>query len=294
MLKQFLRETDRELREIQKNINQNHVLHLPFPDKDLEKLLVSINNTLYEIRNERNTYAKRERDFQSQIEAVSHDLRTPLTVILGYLKLLKKQGLILTDDQSEMLNTTIHKAHVMEKLMEQFYDYSRLNAGDYKIPVSTIDVGKLLRETFVDNCLILKDAGLNADTTFPDCPVWITGNQEAFRRIFTNLLQNIGRYAYSYVKIILKQNDKQVHIIFENDTAKLSKQDIPYLFERFYMKAPARNQGGSGLGLTIAKSLTEEMGGTLEACITNKEPALQKNNIDSCIAIRFTLSLGSV
>lgn len=292
LLKKSLKDANKELKEIQADIKQNHILHLPLPQKDLETLMATINDTLHEIRSERTIYAKRERDFQAQIEAISHDLRTPLTVILGYLKLLQKQNASKNSDftieQEEMLKIAIRKAEAMEKLIAQFYEYSRLNASNYEMSFDKIDISKVLREVFVDNCLILENANLKVDTNFPNYPIWVRGNRDALERIFANLFQNIGRYAYSYVKLEIVKKDNQIWVAFENDTTKLCQHDIPNLFERFYMKDTSRSQGGTGLGLTIAKSLAEEMGGGLEVNIVNKESL---NN--DCIAICFTLQLSS-
>jgi len=274
LIKNALKETNRKLKSIQKDIRQNHVLHLPMPDKDLEILMSIINDNLYEIRSERKIYADRERIFQSQIEAISHDLRTPLTVILGYLKLLQKQNLTtydnFTDEQIEMIKTTVRKAEAMEKLISQFYDYSRLNANDFKMDFSELDISKLLREIFIDNCLIFENAELQVNTQFLDYPIWISGNEEALERAFVNLFQNISRYAHSYVKLEIKKEKNHVLIFFENDTNDLEERDIPNLFDRFYMKDMSRSHGGSGLGLTISRSLIEEMDGRLEASIPYK------------------------
>lgn len=292
LLKKSLREADKELKEIRKDLKQNHVLHLPLPDKDLAALMSTVNDTLYEIRKEGKAYEKREREFQAEIEAISHDLRTPLTAILGYLKLVQKHGETdgspgFTEEQFEMLNTTVRKAQAMEKLIAQFYDYSRLNANDYEMALYEIDINRILREVFVDNCLILENTNLKAWTCFPDHPVWVKGNSDALERIFANLLQNISRYAKSYVKLGMKQKGDQVLVVFENDTDKLSEADIPDLFRRFYRKETSRSQGGSGLGLTIAKGLAEKMGGSLKASVKNGE----RDCADGCITVCFTLCL---
>ncbi len=292
LIKKSLKEVNNELRDIQKDIKGNQVVHLPMPTKDLEALIATINEALEEIRRERITYAKRERDFQTQIEAISHDLRTPVTVILGYLKLLKKESetsaVFFTSEQEDMLKITVRKAEAMEKLIAQFYDYSRIIAGDYEIAMDKIDVSQILREVFTDNCLILEEANLKVDINCPDYPIWVMGDRDGLERILINLFQNIGRYANSYVKIGISENDKKAKLFFENDTDKLSSQDIPNLFERFYMKDGSRGQGGSGLGLTIAKSLAEEMEGVLSVGVIDKE-----NNNDNII-ICFTLELASL
>ncbi len=271
LLKKALKETSEQLQVIQKDLKQNQVLHLPLPDHDLETLLNSINCTLDAIRSERKDYAKRESEFQAEIEAISHDLRTPLTVILGYLGFLQKQRLSFTADQKEMLDIIERKARSMEILISQFYDYSRLNANDYEIKIEEIDVGRTLREVFAENCMMLEKAVLQVKTDFPNHPVWVEGETTALERIFSNLFQNAGRYANHFLNISIQKNGTLVYIIFENDTLKANADNIPHLFDRFYMADTSRNKGGTGLGLTIAKCLAEEMAGSLTADLINGE-----------------------
>lgn len=271
LLKKALKETSEQLQVIQKDLKQNQVLHLPLPDHDLEALMSSINCTLDAIRSERKDYAKRESEFQAEIEAISHDLRTPLTVILGYLGFLQKQRLSLTADQKEILDIIERKARSMEILISQFYDYSRLNANDYEIKIEEIDVGRTLREVFAENCMMLEKAVLQVKTDFPNHPVWVEGETTALERIFSNLFQNAGRYANHFLNISIQENGTSVQIIFENDTLKANADNIPHLFDRFYMADTSRNKGGTGLGLTIAKCLAEEMAGSLTADLINGE-----------------------
>lgn len=265
LLKNALKETGKDLQTIQKDISKNQVLHLSLPDRDLEKLMKSINSTLDAVRNEQEKYAKRENKFQSQIEAISHDLRTPLTVILGYLGFLQKQQASLTLEQREMLDVIERKTRSMEKLISQFYDYSQITAGDYEISIGEIDVGRILREVFTENCIILEEAHLNVIADLPKHPIWVQGEKTALERIFSNLFQNARRYAHSYLKILIINNVETVQIVFENDTQIITADEVPYIFDRFYMADVSRNKGGTGLGLTIAKCLAEEMGGSLNA-----------------------------
>ena len=126
LLKKAMKEANREFRDILKDIQQNQILHMEMPDKELENMAQSVNQALEQIRTERQEYEKRERAFQSEIENISHDLRTPLTVILGYLKLMKGQK----EPDMEMVETIERKAKTMQRLVTDFYDLSRLSAGD--------------------------------------------------------------------------------------------------------------------------------------------------------------------
>ncbi|MBX4267606.1 sensor histidine kinase [Clostridium estertheticum] len=267
------REITKDIREIQKDLTQNQILHLPIPNRDLEKVLCSFNYTLDEIRKERQNYEKREKGFQKQIENISHDLRTPLTVILGYLKLIKKTDKELNMDKelAEALEIIEHKAETMKILVAQFYDFSRLNAGDFGLTLNNVDISRTLKESLMGNYQILERSHLAIEVNIPEHPIWVMAEDSALVRIFLNLLQNAGRYANSFLKISMKEDGENVLISFINDTNMLSEDDIPHLFNRFYMQDSSRNQGGTGLGLTVAKLLAEEMGGVLEVSIVDKE-----------------------
>lgn len=284
----------KEISDIQKDLTQNQILHLPIPNRHLGKLLSSFNTTLEEIRKERQEYEKREKEFQKQIENISHDLRTPLTVILGYLKLIKKSEnnqIANNKELPEIIDIIEHKAEIMKNLVTQFYDFCRLNAGDYELPLNNVDVSRTLRESLMGNYQILEQAHLQIEIDLPDYPIWVLGEESALERIFLNLLQNASRYADAYLRISIKEYKQNISISFINDTQVLSEDDIPHLFERFYMQDSSRNQGGTGLGLTVAKSLAEEMGAELNAYIVDKE---SKNTNTEIINICFELSMRSI
>ncbi|WP_379711319.1 sensor histidine kinase [Mediterraneibacter gnavus] len=146
LLKKAMKEANREFQDILKDIQQNQILHMAMPDKELENMAQSVNQALEQIRTERQEYEKRERAFQSEIENISHDLRTPLTVILGYLKLMKGQK----ETDMEMVETIERKAKTMQRLVTDFYDLSRLSARDYEVEIKETDVGRILRPLIND------------------------------------------------------------------------------------------------------------------------------------------------
>lgn len=255
----------KEMQEIREDLTQNQMLHLPVPNRHLAKTMSEFNSTLEEIQKERQKYEKREKEFQKQIENISHDLRTPVTVILGYLKFIKNKKYLTQDEElKETLEIIEHKAETMKSLVTQFYEFSRLNAGDYKLKLDNVDISRVLRESLVGNYQFLEQSDLKVDVNIPEHPIWVLGEEAGFERIFLNLMQNAGRYADTSLNITVKESEKNVTISFTNDTAKLSEGEVSHLFDRFYMQDGSRNQEGTGLGLTVAKSLTEEMGGTLE------------------------------
>ena len=267
-LRRALGETRAELALVRQDLSQNQMLHLPLPDAELAALLDNLNALLAEIQAERQAYAKRERGFQEQIEAISHDLRTPLTVILGNLKLFKQsqQAQIANDPAlAETIAVLEQKAEAMKSLVGQFYDYSRLSAGDMALQLTRLDAGRTLRETLAGNFQLLSGADLALDIQLPEQPLWVLGEEAALERILQNLLQNAGRYAESRLAISTSEADGLRQFRFSNDAPALSEETTARLFERFYTPDSSRHQASTGLGLTVARALAREMQGDLTA-----------------------------
>lgn len=279
-----------ELQEIQKDLTKNQMLHLPMPDRHLGQLLYTFNCALESLQEERMKYEKREKDFQKQIENISHDLRTPLTVILGYLKLFRKSSapqLSACPDLAETIEIVEHKAEAMKQLVEEFYDYSRVNAGDFVLKAEPVDLLRQLRESLMGNYTLLEQAHLSVKASIPEHPVWVSGGESPIDRILCNLFQNAGRYAHSRLQIDVVEEPETVSVLFTNDTLLLSREEIPRLFDRFYMQDASRSQGGTGLGLTVAKALAEEMHGTLRAYVPEDPDAKESNVLTVCFELRL-------
>lgn len=285
-LSRALRDTREELALIRRDLSQNQMLHLPLPNPTLAALLDDLNALLTDIQTERQAYAKRERAFQRQIEAVSHDLRTPLTVILGYLKLFRQsQGAHLAEDRelAETVDVLEQKAEAMKDLVGQFYDYSRLAADDMHLNLGRIDGGRILRETLAGSYALLAERHLSVDASLPEHPLWVQADSQALARVFQNLLQNAGRYAESFLHISAEETDGHLCLCFTNDTTTLTDDDVAHLFDRFYTPDASRHQGGTGLGLTVAQTLARDMGGALSVRIAPGEGAQR--------LLSFTLTL---
>ena len=290
MLMKALKETDRELREICGSLEQNRILRLPAPNKTLGRLMESVNLLLEEVRRERLGLLRREKEFQVQIENISHDLRTPLTVLLGYLRLLRGSSHARPEpsgtpqkakggaqeavsDLEETLGVMEKNARTMEKLVAQFYAYSQVSGGDYRAELERMDVCRALRESLAENYGLLER--LRLTVKLPEHPVAVRGNREALERIFQNLFQNAGRYARSFLRISMEEPAEAhsgVRIMMINDGEGITQEEVSHIFDRFYRGDGARGKGGSGLGLAIAAALAAALGGSLTAEILRTAP----------------------
>lgn len=268
-----LRQICKDILEIEHKIGENTILHLPYPNKTLQDLLSAFNKVLDQIRVERWGYETREKELQYRIESISHDLRTPLTVILGYLKLYQTKDAD-THEIKETFSFIEKKATIMKNLINRIYDFSRIQAGDWTPNFKPLDITRFSKEFFLSHYKILEEAGLNLNIEIPDSSITLSSDPEALERIFLNLFQNASRYASSFFQLSLEKRENHVFLTFLNDSKDLTEEDCSHFFERFFVADKARSTESTGLGLTIAKLLASEIGGELSLSTSSTEKGL--------------------
>lgn len=262
-LKANLKRAERELRNIEQNPEENRILLISFPDKEADAFLKTMNDYILLTRKERILYKNREKELRAQIENISHDLRTPLTAIIGYLELMERDRLCPEDQ--EAMEVIERKARSLQSLIGNFYDLSRLEMSDYHLSMEKMDVARFARETTLLSYQQFEQRSLSVELSLGEVPVFIEADAGAMERIFNNMLQNALRYAESFLRISICRKEGQVRLVFENDTAALKESDIPHLFERFYVQERSRTSQSTGLGLTINRLLAEAMDGSVGA-----------------------------
>lgn len=261
-----IRRADKELSDITTEVEDNRILKQEYPCRPAAEFFVTINEMLKAVRQERVAFERWEQEFRKQIEGLSHDLRTPLTSVSGYLKLMDRED--LSPENRENLEVALRKTAALQRLITQFYDYSRFSARDYALEVENVDIARVLRECIVDYYQEFAEKNLDIEIQIPDRPVCVTASQEALERIFLNLIQNCLRYAQCAVKIGLTENG---NVFFRNDAEGMGEEEAQRLFERFYVRDAARSQGSTGLGLATARALAEKMGASLKAEVTGMQ-----------------------
>lgn len=269
LLRNGVRKTTKELLEISRELMQNRVVKLAVPDRDMEQLLEAVNANLISIRSASAQHFRKENLLKEQIENISHDLRTPLTAVLGYLKMADTEN--LSEKDQEYLETAIRKSKTLQKLIEQFYDLSRVTSRGFQMEMTDVDVMRILRETCLEYYTVFEKSGKQFEIKLLDGAHLIQGNEEGLKRVFRNLLENANRYARSEISVKAEHTEGgTVRLLFENDIEEsLMIPDPNRLFDRFYMQEAHRGHGGTGLGLTIGKNLVEHMGGRIEAAYHN-------------------------
>lgn len=260
LLKRSLRRANGELAEIVRGLEDNRIVKLPQPDKDLEALLGTVNHALAAVREQGVAYARHEAELKAQVESISHDLRTPLTAIVGYLALLDEEG--MDADTRASLATVRRKADALQRLIAQFYELSQARNED----------APLACEPVAGRYRLFEERGLEVRLRVPDRPVRVRGDEGALERVVENLVHNAGKYARSTFDVEVGEAlGGRVTATFANDVDAAFSCEVERLFEPFYTADAARSGERSGLGLAIARSLVGQMGGTLDACLEQRE-----------------------
>ena len=196
------------------------------------------------------------------ITNVSHDLKTPLTSIISYAELLKQE-----DDLPEAARDYVHilsdKAKRLQTMVQDVFEVSKATTGNLRVDVKPLDFAKLLRQTLADMAEDIEESGLALKPRLPDAPVWIAADGDRLYRVFQNLIGNALKYSLpgSRVYLDLTVEGLQTTAMVRN-TSKEELPDGVDLTERFVRGDESRTDGGSGLGLSIARTFTEACGGT--------------------------------
>lgn len=266
LLSKNIKNVAKNFKYICENIDTNRKLILNSPDKNLEELLVEINKYLEDTQIQKIRYIKREEEIRKEIENISHDLRTPLTSIRGYLDLINDET--STEEEKRDYTKIIEKrSKVLQNMIQSFYDLSRLENNDYNMNMEVIDINKELRENILTFYNDFESRNINVEIDLHKDPAWVKVDKSSIERVFSNLIQNAIKYSKSSFYISLDKKDRVAIIEFKNDIQDINKDEISLLFNRFYMKDSSRSNGSSGLGLTVTKLLVELMNGEIEVTL---------------------------
>lgn len=240
-------------------------LRLAAPNAATEELMAQINLLLRESEDQRTEFSNRERALRRQIANVSHDLRTPLTSILGYLQLLE-QGELSEEERQGYLAIIESRAKVLQGLIASFYDLSRLEAGEYPITREKVDlkevIGTLLA-AFYDEL----EGKFRVEVDLPEDLPSIWGDRAALERVYTNLIRNALEHGTEELVIRARCIGQEVETSFTNGGAALKEEDLPRVFDRFCTSDQTRTGRNTGLGLAIVKALALQMKGRVWAAL---------------------------
>lgn len=231
-------------------------------DKVLMELCGQMNLLLLDRQKMKADFRKQEIASKKMLSNISHYIKTPLTVILGYLEIMR-----LRDCEDVTLQKVEAKAKQVMELIDQFFTLAKLEAGDKKIEMVKINISELCRETVLGYYDILIQKDYAVDIIIPEQQIFAQGDMESINRILNNLLSNAIRYGSDgkYIGLFVREDLDFVYIDVVDKGKGIEKQFAASVFERLYTMEDSRNRSiqGNGLGLTIARNLARQMGGDL-------------------------------
>ncbi len=262
-LKKQIRNLSEQMKKLTRGDTEK-MLDISLIDKDLERLAGTLNQYQDKQRLSVSSALLHEERLKESIANISHDLRTPLTVILGHLQLLKKEK--MQTEQKRRIETVLNKAERMKDLVETFYDLSVLDAEQTTPQKENFNFSNLLMNLITENSPTLEHEKIHLEISLPDHSVFLCSDQSMIERILQNLLTNAIRYSTGTIEIALTQETKNnIMLSIKNSVQNAAEIDASRLFERFYTADRSRHNGGTGLGLAVVKLLTEKLDGSISA-----------------------------
>ena len=221
-----------------------------------------INRLLIDRQKIRADFKREEISSKKMLANISHDIKTPLTVILGYLEIMR-----LNHADNEMLKKVETKANQVMNLINQFFTLAKLESGDTNINLGKVNINEICRENVLEFYDILLQKDFDVDLFIPETAIFVQGEKEALQRILYNLLSNVIRYGSDgkYLGVFLRQDKGNVYIDVVDKGKGIEQEFASNVFDRLYTMEDSRNREiqGNGLGLTIAKNLTKQLEGDL-------------------------------
>ncbi|GAA0136790.1 two-component system sensor histidine kinase YcbM [Paenibacillus sp. YSY-4.3] len=261
-----LSEISRKLNRIIGNETSERLL-LFTDDKYLQDLVMDIEGVLASSQKMAVRYARTEQSMRKMLANISHDLKTPLTVILGYVEMIQADPAMDEAERSRLFRHIQHKTSEIIALINSFFDLAKLESGDRQIEIKKVHINEICRQNMVAFYEWVQSSGMETVIEIPDHPIYAYGNEEALERVLTNLLSNAIRYGHDGGTLGLALAADETHVTIEVwDRGKgIQEQNLERVFERMFTLEESRNRSfqGSGLGLTITKRLVEAMDGSI-------------------------------
>ena len=221
-----------------------------------------LNTELRKLRKERHRFQQGDLELKNAVTNISHDLRTPLTAISGYLDLLDNAE--KSEEAERYIKVIRNRTEVLRQLTEELSCYSVVTSPEYDNDVEFVSVNSVLEGSILGFYAVLQERNITPNISMPENKVFRKVNRAALSRIFSNLLNNAIKYSDGDLNITLNDTGE---ITFSNTASDLSEVDVKKLFDRFYTVENARKS--TGLGLSISRILIEQMKGTISAQYKN-------------------------
>lgn len=281
--RRHIRSLNKDIKEVCETGGRHRVL-LKAPDKELEALLKTLNDYIEQCQEKQAEFRRKDADFKHQVSNISHDLRTPLTSILGYVQLIKREyeahGETCTGAYAlhredgtgeyekhvmEYLEIIERKAEMLKNLISQFYDLSRLEGSEYKFQMEAVDLSVLMSQIMADEYDELEKKNFRVDVSMASGRLLALADAKAMSRVYANLIQNVLKHGRDFLSVHIYASEDTMVTEIANQTEPVSDDELAHLFDRFFTTDRMRSGQNTGLGLAIVQQFIIQMGGKISA-----------------------------
>ena len=223
---------------------------------EINEIVVSYENRLSIVR-------QTEETNRQLMTSLSHDVRTPLTTLIGYLDAAHK-GLVTGKDRDDYIETARRKAHDLKEYIDVLFDWFKLNSNEFALEIHPVEAAELTRNILIDWIPIFEDKQVDYNIDIPEQPVRVRLDTDGYMRIINNLIQNVISHSHANkIEIALSKQGNSMKLLLEDNGVGIEKEDLRHIFERLYKCDKGRAEKGSGLGLSIVHQLVEKMSGSI-------------------------------
>ena len=245
-----------------KNGNGNRRV-LANPDQLLSPLIYEINDIILAYEEQIAVFHQTDETNKQLMTSLSHDVRTPLTTLIGYLDAVHK-GVVTGTEREEYIEISRRKAYDLKGYIDVLFDWFKLNSDEFAMTIQRTEAAELTRNILIDWIPLLEDQSIEYSIEIPNQAVIANLDPDSYLRIINNLLQNVITHSQAdSVDILLTKREDIMQLSISDNGVGIGKEDLKQIFSRLYKCDKSRSDKGSGLGLSIAYQLTEKMGGQL-------------------------------
>ena len=228
-------------------------------------LAYEINEIVVSYEKRLSTVRQAEETNRQLMTSLSHDVRTPLTTLIGYLDAAHK-GIVTGKDKDEYVEIARRKAHDLKEYIDVLFDWFKLNSDEFVLLIDPVEAVELTRNILIDWIPIFEDKQIDYSIDIPEQPFRVRLDPDAYMRVLNNLIQNVIVHSHAdKINISLSNQDGNMKIVVADNGVGIEKDDLKHIFERLYKCDKGRSEKGSGLGLSIVHQLVEKMNGTITA-----------------------------
>ena len=228
-------------------------------------LAYAINDIILSYEKRLSAFHQTDETNRQLMTSLSHDVRTPLTTLIGYLDAAHK-GIVDGKERDDYIETARRKAHDLKEYIDVLFDWFKLGSDEFSMNIAEIDLTELTRNILIDWIPILEDTQVGFTIDIPEQPFRVQIDPDGYMRILNNLIQNVISHSHAdKIEIVLSEQNRNIKILLSDNGIGIDKEDLKHIFDRLYKCDKGRSEKGSGLGLSIVHELVEKLNGTITA-----------------------------